>query len=262
MTVIVADLGASNARLAFIKKGRLSAIYQFACGDFKDPYLLFGSFLHGYAPDAKFILAGVPGPVFNEEVSWTNRSWKLNAKKLKTKLNLKQVVLMNDLQVQGSAISSLTSKDLVPLNNKKANKAPKILMNVGTGLGACYIVNGVVCPSEYGQNVLPDNHAIEEKISGNGFKKLYQKLTHRKAPISAVKIAEKCLKKDRMARKTYQLFYNEFARVLMNYALAIKATGGVYFTGGILDEKTLKEMKFHANFCDHPNWGNYYKICP
>ena len=252
MTVIVADLGATNARLAVIKKGKLSDIYQFACDDFKNPEELLTSFMHAYAPDAKFLLAGVPGPVLHETVCWTNRSWHLDAHLFKTKLKLKEVVLMNDLQVQGMALDLLSKQDFVFLQKNRPNKEPKILVNVGTGLGACYLIDGQVFASEYGQSITLKGVSTETTISGPGFKKMLQHLKHTKKPVSAVQIAHEYAQGDVAAQAVYQEFYTELSRVLRNFALTIKATGGVYFCGGILDEKTLRKLKFAQSFCNHP----------
>ena len=252
MTVIVADLGATNARLAFMKNGRLSDIYQFACDDFKNPEELLVSFMRGYAPDAKFLLAGVPGPVLNGKVCWTNRSWRLNARVLKAKLKLKEVVLMNDLQVQGMALDLLHKQDFVFLQKNRPSNEPKILVNVGTGLGACYLINGQVFASEYGQSVTPQNVSLETDISGSGFKRSVQRLKHTKEPVSAVQVANDYVQGSVIAQAAYKDFYAALARTLMNLALTIKATGGVYFCGGILDENTLKKLKFDQSFRNHP----------
>ena len=44
MSVILADLGASNARLAVLKNNRVSDVYQFACDDFERAYKLLQFF--------------------------------------------------------------------------------------------------------------------------------------------------------------------------------------------------------------------------
>ena len=262
MTVIVADLGATNARLAFIKKGRLSEIYQFACNDFKSPTALIEMFVRIYVPDAKYLLAGVPGTVMNNQVKWTNRSWSLSANALQKKLKFKKVVLMNDLQIQGWALSLLKTKDFLFLQGKNISKGPKILVNIGTGLGSCYIINGEVFSSEYGQSINFQDHTLENQISGPGFKNLYQQITNSALPISAVEIEKRFLKGKREAKEAYQLFYIEFARVLKNLALTIKATGGVYFCGGVLTEKALTAMKLAQNFNKHPKMGALLKNTP
>ena len=262
MTVVVADLGATNARFAIITHGKMSDIYQFACDDFKDPATMIQSFIQSYATDTKYLLCGVPGPVIKDEVKWTNRPWKLNAKKIKSQLKLKDVVIMNDLQVQGNAVAKLDKKDLLYLQGKPGAQGPKLLVNIGTGLGSCYIVDGIVHAAEYGQSMMWEGYLLEERISGPGFKKLHQKFTNGSLPISAVKIEQQCLQGNRFAKRTYQLFYTDLARALMNLALTIKATGGVYFCGGVLGERTLKQMKFQKMFIQHPKMAPLLKSMP
>ena len=262
MTIIVADLGATNARLAWIKNGKLSEIYRFACNDFKSPTQLIESFMHGYVPKASYLLIGVPGAVINDKVKWTNRDWQLDAKQLKKKLGMKSVVLMNDVQVQGSALPILKKQDLLFLQGNKLGQGPKILVNVGTGLGSCYIIGDNVFPSEYGQTVLGNQQSLETLVSGPAFKKLYQQITGEANLVSAVKIAELCLNKDKEALQTYQYFYKVLAEVLMNLCLTLKATGGVYLCGGILDEKTLKSLKFAKSFTEHPKMKALLKSIP
>ena len=262
MSIVIADLGASNARFAIIQRNRMSDIYQFACDDFKNPLEMIQSFVKMYAPDAGYFLAGVPAPVFSENIKWTNRPWKLNSKELKRKLKLKEVVLLNDLEVQGSGLKALTKKDLIFLQGTKTNNGPKILVNVGTGLGACYIVDGKVYSAEYGQTLISAGDILEDVVSGPGFKRLYQTVAGPKHPISATQITDKCLSGNRLAQKTYRLFYEDFSRTLMNLALIIKATGGVYFCGGVLDEKSLKQMHFANSFSNHPKMKGLLKSIP
>ena len=259
----MADLGATNARFSILRKGRLSDVYQFACDDFKNPYDLIEGFVHTYAPEAKYILTGVPGPVMNNKVCWTNRRWSLDGNALKKKLSLKKVILVNDLMGQGAALRALSPKDLVLLNqNKKQPHAPAILINVGTGLGACFIVDNHVYSAEYGQNVMIDGSTIESVVSGPAFKRLYQTLSGTDKMISAIKIAEACAKGDKIAQETYRQFYVRLARVSMNFALITQARGGVYLCGGILDKHTLKQMKFADLFCHHDKMNKLLKTLP
>ena len=125
MTVVVADMGATNARLAYITNRKISDIYCFACDDFKSPAHLIESFVHWYAQDTKSLLLGVPGTVLQNKVKWTNKNWTLDAQKLQQKLGMKHVVLMNDLEVQGAALPLLHKKDLVFLQKTKQYRQKK-----------------------------------------------------------------------------------------------------------------------------------------
>jgi len=261
MTVVVADLGASNARFAIYEKGKMSDVYQFACDDFKTATALIESFVAVYAPSATYLLAGVPGAVHDNQVKWTNRSWSLDGAKLKKKLHLKQVVLMNDLAVQGFALPALKKKDLLFLQQNKSGPGPKVLVNVGTGLGASLIFDDIVYPAEYGQTLVKFD-TLEHEISGPGFKRLYQKNKKTKKAISAVKIAQDYFRGDRAAQETYKTFYEKLGRALANLALTVMATGGVYICGGILDEKTLKEIHMARFFSNHPRMNHVLKQMP
>ena len=204
---------------------------------------------------------GVPGAVCKNEVKWTNRSWHLSGDKLKKQLKLKQVVLMNDLVIQGSALPELKSSDLVFLQKGKPDAGPKTLVNVGTGLGACFIVNDQVYSAEYGQTMMA-GYPLEQSVSGPGFKKIYQKNTKIRKPVSAVKIEMDCMRGDSKARQTYADFYKLLGVALMNIALTLKATGGIYVCGGILDEKTLRQMKITETFTNHPKMKSLLKQMP
>ncbi|MBQ4472148.1 MAG: ROK family protein [Alphaproteobacteria bacterium] len=261
MTVVVGDLGASNARLAVYKNGRLCDVCQFACDDFKTPQSLIQAFIMMYAPDTKYVMLGVPGAVYKNQVKWTNRSWHLSGDKLKKQLKLRQVILMNDLAVQGVALSELKMADFAFLQKGRADAGPKVLVNVGTGLGACFVVNGDVYSAEYGQTMI-GGCTLEQSVSGPGFKKIYQKNTKIRKPVSAVKIEMDCMQGDAKARKTYADFYKLLGVALMNMALTLKATGGVYVCGGILDEKTLRQMNISETFADHPKMKSLLKQVP
>ena len=81
MTVIVADLGASNARFAVLQDGKVSDSYQFACDDFRNPEKMIASFKNNYAPDATAFVAGVAGVVLGPGPTENGKSVFLNFKK-------------------------------------------------------------------------------------------------------------------------------------------------------------------------------------
>ncbi len=261
MTIVFGDFGATNARLAVMKRGRMSEIYRFKCDDFKNPYLLLQSFIASYASDATALLAGVPAAVMKGEAKWTNKDWCLSEKKLKRLLKLKEVRLLNDMEVQGYAVQALQKKDLCFLQGKKMESGVQVLMNVGTGLGACLIANGEVLPMEYG-NTLVNGEPLEYSVSGRAFHRIYERLSEGENLSSAEDLVMRFQKKDKIAEETYRLFYAELARALMNLALTTKATGGIYLHGNILDEKTLKSFKVSTQFCAHPKMKALLKSMP
>lgn len=261
MAVVVGDFGATNIRLAVLRSGQMSDIYRFACDDFKDAYAVLQSFVYGYVPDVSSVLLGVPGPVVNGTVSWTNRSWKLNETKLKKMFNLQQVFLKNDLVVQGEALSCLSKKDFVVLQKGKVRTGVKVLANVGTGLGACFVCDDAVFSAEYGQTLFEDGLPLEAIVSATGFKALYADIKGEEG-VSTSEIFKRYQAKESSALETYELFYFYLGRTLMNLALTFQAVGGVYFAGNMLDEKTLKHFKIIEKFLDHPKMKPILKEIP
>src|SRR5438874_12553474 len=59
---------------------------------------------------------GIAGRVEEGEVTTTNLPWVIKAAHLKDELNLKSVLLLNDLEVQASAVRFLQAVDLRVLN--------------------------------------------------------------------------------------------------------------------------------------------------
>ena len=261
MAVVVGDFGATNIRLAVLRSGQMSDIYRFACDDFQDAYAVLQSFVYGYVPDVSSVLLGVPGPVVNGSVSWTNRSWRLDEKKLKKMFNLQQVFLKNDLVVQGEALSCLSKKDFVVLQKGKARRGVKVLANVGTGLGVCFVCDGQVFPAEYGPTLLEDGMPLEKIVSATGFKALYADIKGEEG-VSSSEIFKRFQAKETAALETYELFYLYLGRTLMNLALTFQAVGGVYFAGNMLDEHTLQYFKIIEKFLAHPTMRPILKEIP
>ncbi len=262
MGVILADIGATNARFCVLQNGHLSEVYQFVCDDFANPYQLIDSFIHLYGKVEDYMLIGAPGAVVKNRVKWTNRKWHLDGTLLKKKLKLKQVVLLNDVEAQGHALPLLTKKDFAFLQKRKLGQGPQILVNIGTGLGACFRIGNSVFATEYGQNIVANGQNIESLVSGPAFKHLYGSISKQKGSVPSVQITERYFKGDRAAQKTYQQFYLEFSKCLMNLALTIKATGGVFIAGGVLNETSLKKMRFTQSFVKHPTMKHLLKEMP
>lgn len=232
MSIILADIGATNARFAVLQKGKTSDIYQFACDDFKNPETMINSFKNAYAPTAKALVMGVAGVVLNDEVRWTNRKWVLNAEKLKKKMSLKKVVLKNDVEVQCGALPLLKKTDFVVLQKGEKQEGPKVLMSLGTGLGVGYFINGTAFATEYGQTTALTDKTLEKTLlpmtGKQGFVQPYQML----------------------------------AKAAMNLALTLKPMGGLYLYGRMLDEKLFKRAQFVACFNRHPNMQRLLKTIP
>lgn len=246
MTVIVADIGASNARFALLTKGKLSDIYQFSCDDFKNPEGMIASFKNAYAPKASALIIGVAGAVIDDKVCWTNRPWQLKVDRLKKKLALKKIILKNDVEVQCMALPCLKPKDFCVLQKGNVSAAPKALLSLGTGVGAAYYWDKMAFATEYGQTLL-DSGVPLEKI-----------LHHLPANLGSV-FGTKRKSKQQIS---CQEFYQKLAYIVRNFVLTLKPCGGLYLYGGMLDFDMLKKERFVPQVIVHPTMCSFLKSVP
>ena len=56
MSVVLADIGATNARFCVLKNGRLSEMYQFVCNDFQNAYQLIDGFIRLYGNKEDYMI--------------------------------------------------------------------------------------------------------------------------------------------------------------------------------------------------------------
>ena len=246
MSVIVADIGASNARFAVLQNGKMSDIYQFACDDFNTPEAMIAAFKNMYAPKAAALIVGVAGIVLHKKVSWTNRSWQLTENRLKKNLGFKKVILKNDVEVQCMAVPRLKAKDYYVLQKGQTMPGPKVLLSLGTGVGAAYYLNQMSFAMEYGQTLTEKGSPLEKMLA------------HLPAKMDSV-FAQK---HKRQGDTSCQKFYQNLAYIVNNLVLTLKSSEGIYLYGRMLDVPTLKRVRFIQQFLEHPTMGSFLKTVP
>lgn len=230
MTVLLADIGGTNARLAWLKSGKISKVVKFECKDFKKPYDLIDAFLKKEKEKLTEISFSVAGPVHKGYVQWTNRKdWILSETQLKKKYKIKKALLLNDMVAQGYALK--------PDKNKNG-----ILMNIGTGLGCCLFLGGKVYPAEFGQTLDDNNYRKEDYLSGKGLVRIYHEMGGDKKIHSAKKLDEmRMVNKDKKAIQTYRQFYKLWGKTAANISVA-HLINVVFLWGGLVP-KNEKDMK-------------------
>ena len=226
MAVLLADIGGTNARFRWFKNGKLNALFDYKCDDFRAPIDTINQAIKDFPNKLNGIVLAGAGPVQNGALTWTNRpKWKISEKALQKKYHIKKALVVNDVQAQGEGVKTLY---------KCSEKA--ILMTAGTGLGGCFIINGQVIPGEIGQVRTEDGHKKEDIISGSGIVRLYHNFGGNKKIKSARKIEELKKQKDIPAQKAFKTFYQEWGKLSARLATAFYATGGVYLWGGLIPQ--------------------------
>lgn len=231
MAILLADIGGTNVRFKWLKQGKLGPFLTYKCDDFKSPYEAIEKVVTDSKEKLKGVVLAGAGPVQKGTLKWTNLSkWRVSEKELQKKYHIQKAIVVNDVQAQGEGLKTLY----------KCQKV-SVLMTAGTGLGGCFIINGQVIPGEVGQIQIENNLKIEDFISGPGIVRLYHNFGGNKKINSARQIDE-LRKIDRIARLSYQTFYQKWGKFSANLATALYATGGIYLWGGLIP-KNEKDKK-------------------
>ncbi len=240
--ILLADIGGSHFRYAFIEKGKLGSVIQKECDCFQSPIDLL-DMVYAQKKFSQALLA-VAGPVEKGKVCWTNRkTWTLSESALKKRYHLTRVKLYNDMQAQGYALSLKTDKK-------------SLLMNIGTGCGCCFLNGMEVLPCEFGLVLDENNHKKEEQLSASGIVRLYHQYGGDKKITSAKMIDSLRKKRDKNARQAYEEFYRLWGKTAGNLATGLRINTCVYLWGG-LAPKTPADMKLFLKTFYHKKYPNY-----
>ena len=290
--ILAGDIGGTKTVLALIAKeqnGSTSCIQEqtFSSHDFSQ----FDDILDKFLPSGNKVSSacfGIAGPVVNQRCQMTNLPWVLDGTKLKNKLGINRVKLLNDLEAMAIGMLHLPETDLVELNPKAEAQTGNIaVIAAGTGLGEAILywdgskhqpmaTEGGHCdfaPQNAQQDKLlaylrklyPDHVSCERIISGIGFSHLYDFLCDQgfAAPRADVPDMNSDIDRnaiishlgvmgeDPLCTEAVRLFVELYGAETGNLALKSLALGGVFIGGGIAP-KILAAMKgggFLQAFC-------------
>ena len=278
---VVADIGATNIRLARLTAGGLPGpVVKFATAEFSDFTAALAQFLKlEGGPGPVRIALAVAGPVYGDEVKLTNHQWQFSIRRLTKILNLEQLEVVNDLEALALVLPNLGPGDAVPVGAKADNrsiKAPMAVLCPGTGLGIAGLVpvkNGWrPVATEGGHTSLAPLTAkemavwqflqerygrvsVERVLSGPGLVELYHALAslegREACAVSPEDIVSLALKGESPpALETVEIFCAWLGDVAGDAALMYVARGGVYLAGDILLAifEILKRSEFRHRF--------------
>ena len=271
--LLAGDLGGTKTLLGLFRqtgdaRPDLVATHQFATLEFPDASDILAAFLQktGVGPEAiDAACLGVPGPVIDQRVQPTNVDWAVDARALQTKLKLKRVHLLNDLEAMAYVVPVLRDDELLVLQKGTRNPLGNgVLLAAGTGLGQALLINvdGTwrPSPSEGGHvdfaartpreiqllqelTRLYGRAHTEHIICGPGLVNLArftsqgrsyvfretEDITQLPARITQAALEHRCPH----CVEALDLWIGAFGAAAGNFALSALATGGVYIGGGI-----------------------------
>ena len=190
---LLIDLGGTNIRYASFIENTLSEISKEKIAD-KDFISFLKKLLEREKKKIDYLVIAAAGPNNQSFISLTNRDLLIDASELKTKLNLKECLLLNDWEAVAQSLSEINQKSFLPIKNGAPSNENTILIGPGTGLGVTLIINGQIIPTEFGNAYSPtksmlenfdlkDNEeffSLENILSGPGIEKLYEEKFERK----------------------------------------------------------------------------------
>ncbi len=271
--ILAGDVGGTKCNLALFSEndGKLEVVFRqrFASKDFSKFELIVKEFARQAVPhvgNEKILAAGfgVAGPVINNRIHATNLPWVIDADTLSDNLNVRPIILMNDLGATGHSLSHLRPEEFCVLNEgQPVLGGTRALLAAGTGLGESILFwdghRYHVVPSEGGHSDFAPHTAQQIELlrfmshrspqvswelilSGRGFRTLHEFLspttTH---PVfedpdadPAPFITNNGLHKScPVCVEALDLWCSVYGAEAGNLALKVLALGGVYVAGGI-----------------------------
>jgi glucokinase len=290
--ILLADIGATNARFALLRKGQgIGPVRTLAVADhpqFTDAVTAF--LADQRAPLGGAILA-VAGPVEGERAVMTNCPWIVDAAELRRVLGVSAVRVINDFEATALSLPALQPAHVAALGGGRAVAgAPMVVLGPGTGLGlACHVPRDgapVVIATEGGHATLPASSAREDAViewlrrrfghvsaeralSGHGLENLYRALAaldgasvpERDATaITQAGVAGTCP----VSRAALDMFCALLGTFAGNAALSFGARGGVFIAGGIAPRiiDHLAKSELRARFDAKGRFRAYMEAIP
>ena len=261
---LVGDIGGTNSRFALVAQRSMTVtrIERLKNDDYGSLEDVARAYLDRQGITS---LAGaaidVAGIVTEEDFPLTNRDWIVSRSKLKKRLNVERLHILNDFEALAMSLPYLAPADLIQIGGSApAKPSLKLVLGPGTGLGMAALAplpNGgwMALPGELGHVNLPvvtrEEFDLKEAmtepgivfesefaITGGGLHLIYRTLARMAGRKPALETPEAILQaavggSDPDARKTLDHFIIWLARLAGDAAMMMQAHGGVYLAGGI-----------------------------
>jgi glucokinase len=291
--VLLADIGATNARFAFEQNGTLGPITRLQVTEFPDFRAALQAFYRetvSELPAHKAMIA-VAGPVKHGRATLTNANWVIDAEEIQSEFGLK-TTLVNDFAAVAYSIPLLTARgDVESIGSGDADhEGPIVVLGPGTGLGIACLTSSEgkrsIIASEGGHATLAgtcerDDAIIqqlrtrfghvsaERAISGAGLENLFAAVAaidHRQvSPLSAAEITENAFAgRCEVCCEALRFFCAFLGSFAGSVALTFRATGGVYIAGGISPRilEFIRNSDFRRRFEAKGRFSRYLRPIP
>lgn len=295
MTGLIADIGGTNARFAFVNKdGTVSDIDIFSCQDYPSLTHAAQAYLAKYKRTADRAVLAVAAPILGDEIKMINHTWVMSKKKIQSDMKLNDLRIINDFTAIAHGVPLLASNaDFYQLGEGAAQRgAPIGIIGPGTGLGVAAVVfdelgQPIPLTTEGGHVTMCANtqrewdiiaelkrekyrHVSAERlVSGKGIVNVYQAICHLDkvtptktdpSDITKAGLDGSC----KVCVETLELFADWLGTLAGNVALSIGAFGGIYIAGGIVMKlgEWFKTSRFRESFMAKGRYHDYLSRIP
>lgn len=261
MSMLLGDVGGTNARLAIARGGRIdpATLTRYRGDDFDSFDKVVQQFLTEQdQPRISGVCVAVAGPVAGGRAELTNRNWSFTEDGLARLTDADHVRLINDLTALGYATPALAAGDgletLRTAPRDRARNGQSLVVGLGTGFNVCAVrvlgQGSITCmEAEEGHTRLPEHimdHLVdqigpqareaffstEETFAGRGLSRLHAALTGTD-PVRAEAIAEAASAGEAQAQATYAVFAHLFGLLLRELTLRFMPLDGIYLAGSV-----------------------------
>lgn len=287
MSLLVADIGGTNTRVALAADGGIGPVTAFRNAAFPDLATLLGRYLETQ-PAAGRPRAGalsVAAPIRGDDVQMSNIDWHFSRPALCRALALDHLLVANDFAALARSLPELGAADLAAVGGGTAiATAPRVAIGPGTGLGVASLLPAgdrwITLPGEGGHATLgatDDQEAAivraarlryghcsaERLLSGHGLAFLHETL-HGGAPLAPEAIGARFAAGEADAAQTLEVFFGFLGSMAANVALTLGAFGGVYIGGGIVPRylEAFQRSRFRERFESKGRYKEYLRAIP
>lgn len=250
MNLLVIDIGGTNIRYLEILKGKKTKIKKEKILSKLSFYNLLNKIISHCLNPIDNLVISAAGPKTNNSIQMTNQKFKIDSQQIKKKFNLRNCILLNDLEAAGYFLHKVSKNKKTIKKGKKTNSR-QVLITPGTGLGLSFVIDNVnVIPSEIGNSkiliseIMTQNtefsnlnfSKIEDFLSGPGLSKIYKSLY--KSDISSNELISQGKNNNLKALKTIKVFLEILAKFLAEISLIYVPGNGIFISGSLM--KALK----------------------
>ncbi|MDD5336330.1 MAG: glucokinase [Rhodoferax sp.] len=293
---LLADIGGTYARFTLeVAPGVFEHSVSLRCADHVDFHAAVTAYLAGLSgtsfADIKNAAVAIANPVSGDEVRMTNYHWQFSIEQMRERLQLDNLVVVNDFTALAMALPSLLPHQRRQIGGGTALSRSVVgLIGAGSGLGVSGLIPAndgwVALGTEGGHTSFSPRDerelailqyawryhphvSFERLVSGPGIELIYRALAERAGrggeALSAPDITQRAIdRSDPVCVEVIDAFCAMLGTAAANLAVTQGAFGGIYIGGGIVPRlgSYFDSSIFRQRFEDKGRFTNYMKGIP